>query len=801
MTLWDKIISEIKKLPLFEGLKTTLWAWSITDDGINSITDCNVLMELYRAAPMWKMAKIYNRMRELNCPNLRAELKTVDNVVRTVENPSVVVGELMHEAMSNPVLREMAETTGAAVYDAIISMAVEGLPSMPSGLLERIRRFIGTITLLSAAPRMAGVLAEATTGGKVRNVGHILSEAYWNLGLGFVTWQMTSPLIQNAIGNRLDEAARRVYRPTRFTMPQVMELYAKGMVDGSYVLDALRNLGYRDEDIDKVIALSYRTFTEPQVQSMVNAGIMTAQEAVKHLRAAGYSADQINKLIQLWNWERLENRRTVALSTARSAFKKGIIGENRFRQILADLKYTPEAIDIEVALVKGEKQTEERDLTVSQIKEAYQKGVLGTPETRKQLLEMGYDAQEAAVLIETWSRTAEPKVLKLNKSSILEALHQGVIDEASARAKLRELGYTPADTDIIIRTYYAQTAVKPKALPLAQYMTAVRLGIISETTFRTKLTQAGYAPDDIDTALKLAQYQPHPTLTYSFVLAALTKGVITKGEALERLTAMGYSQDDALVMIATAEKTEEPEAKRLPATFLMQALGNGLISEERFAEKAKELGYTDEDIGLMIAMTRYEPPERIAAVAVLSAFRYGVIDRPTAKRYLTEGGMAEAEAELRLRTVEEITAREKPTPSLSALMAALSAGIISEAEFADRLRAMGYLPADIDIYIKMATTETPPKATELTKTEILACYKALLFTRGETLSRLVSKGYTVADAETLIKLQGLKPMDTVIHKLVLWGLMDVEKALEAFRRLGFPEPDVKEYAESMGVSL
>jgi hypothetical protein len=796
--LLDKLKEWIMEQPLFEGLKQTVWAWAIKDNAINALTDCAVLDALYKSAPPWKMPVILRRMQQLNCPTLKTDLKYADNLYKFAENPSEIIGTVLNEGMSNPITREISETFGAAMYDAVMGAALGSSVGIPSELLERIRRFIGTVMMLSVGPRIAGAIASGTTGGKMSIIGSILHDAYFNLGLGFITWQMTSPLISAAIGADLERAANRKYRPTRFTMSQYLELYAKGFVSPEELVAGLTDLGYRSEDIGKVLALSYRNLSESKVQELYENKLISTSEAVKYLRAMGYSPQDITYVMKLWDVERMREQKSVMLSTARSAFQKGLIAESRFREILKDLRFTDEAIDLEVRLIRAKAAQEQADLTVSQIKDAFQKGVVGEPETRKALLDMGYSTDEVAVLIETWKAGAKPKVLRLNKTTILDALSAGVIDEMTARRKMQELGYGPEDIEIIIRTHYRQSERKPPVLPVSYIASAYKAGLISRSEAVARLRDRGMPDSDIELVLKLASYEAPLTLSSESIASAYVKGVLTLGEATVRLIELGMSETDAALYLRTAKAEAPRQEKRLSVSYLAAALNAGLIDKETFTSRVKELGYTDEDVALLLNLATFESPEPVRPAAVLGAYRYGVISRQQAVEHLRASGMSEEEITLRLDTIEAQIARERPTPSLSALMAALSADIISQVEFADRLEKMGYTPEDIDIFIKMATYEVPPSETPLTKTEILNAYKNLIFSRGEAMARLTSKGYSVADAEVLIKLQGLKPMDTVIHKLVQWGLMRLEDALEAFRRLGFPPTDIEEYAAMFG---
>lgn len=801
MTLWEKIIEAIKKTELYRGLQQTVWAWTISDEEINRLNDCTVLDALYKVAPVWKMPSIIRRMKELNCPTLRTDLRYANALFSFAENPSEIIGTVMNEAMSNPVTRELSETFGSAMYDAVMGAAIGSLGRMPSGLLERIRRFMGTVFFLSVAPRVAGIIAAGTTGGKVNVLGQLMHDAYFNLGLGFITWQMTSPLLSAAIGAELEREANRVFRPTRFTLSQYLELYAKGFVTAEELLNGLAELGYRPEDVEKVLGLSYRNLSEAQVRELYQLKYISTDEAAKYLRAMGYSAQDIVYIMKLWQAEEIREQKGVMLSTARNAFSKGLISETKFREILKDLRYTDDAIELEIATIRAKTAQEQANLTVSQIKDAFVKGVIGEPETRKALLERGYSTDEVETLITTWKASVKPAVLKLNKTSVIQALAAGVIDEATARAKLRELGYTPDDVDIIIRTYYQTSAEKPKVIPVPYVLGAYKTKAIDRNTAKAKFMEMGFTETDAEIMLKMAEFERPVGLTKENIAQAYVRGILTMGEALARLTEMGMTEADATLFLRTAKASAPPAERKLTVTHLMTALSAGIIDRETFERKVRELGYADEDVEILLNLAQYEPAETIRPTAVISAYIHGVISREKAEELLRETGLPAEEITLRLDTADVQRERLRPKPGLTALTAALNAGIIDQVQFADRLEKMGYTPTDIDLFIKIALYQAPPEETPLTKAEILNAYRALLFTRGEAMARLMGKGYSVADAEVLIKLQGLEPFDTVIHKLVLWGLMDVDAAADAFARLGFTPEQIAKWREMVGVGV
>ena len=155
------------------------------------------------------------------------------------------------------------------------------------------------------------------------------------------------------------------------------------------------------------------------------------------------------------------------------------------------------------------------------------------------------------------------------------------------------------------------------------------------------------------------------SLTTSQIEGLFKKGLIDEAKAKEKLMRNEYTEEDAELIISLwkaeeEEKTKE-EVKELNRSLLDRLFIADLISEDDYRNKLRELGYTDEDIDLLVNLAktkkevRVEEPKVLSKSDVLKAYREELIDEETAKKKLKELNYTDEDIELLLN----MSAREK----------------------------------------------------------------------------------------------------------------------------------------------
>ena len=710
-------------------------------------------------------------------------------------NPSVFLAAELRRLTDNPTVREITETAGAAIFDSVMGMAIGGSGNIPSDLAERVRRIMGTVVLLTTTPKVAGIIAEATSLGQIDTVGEVFRDAYFNLGLGFVTWQMTSPLIDGGIGQELRRAANKIFRPTQLSWAQVRDLYAMNEMGVTEARNILAEQGYRESDIDRMMLLAYNTLGEGTLMSMWDEGVIGEDVIPGRLRALGYSPSDIPLLMDLHRAQGLADKKETLLGTARAAYKNGLIGATRFREMLSDMGYSEEAISLELSLLDLQRQEEARSLSTSELKAAFLSNVITDVEAKGGLTELGYRSDEIPILIATWIKSQPAKVLRVNKQTILSALARGVLGEPEARGKLAEVGYPPEDVDLIIKTAQAEGLfTKPKAA-VGLLIEGARNKIITLVQLEDELRARGFSTFDVSLISGIADFQREIKITPENVLEAYRAGVIDRVAAGQALIAAGLSPDTASMRLEIVTVQIERGKPTVSLGILMGLAANGLLSESDLRTILGEREYSDADITAIVAATLYEPPIELSEGQVLAAYREGVLNRDDAMTKLRQLNVAPTAAQTLLATVEGVMAITQPRASVSVYVAACRDGILTPNELQAKLIDYGLSPEDVELFVQLAVYQPAKPDKTLSKTEVIDAYKGFLFTRVDSLRRLEMLGYAIEDADVLLRLVRRDPEDSAIHILYRAGILSEDQAIMSLAALGYTNDQIITYFE------
>lgn len=183
------------------------------------------------------------------------------------------------------------------------------------------------------------------------------------------------------------------------------------------------------------------------------------------------------------------------------------------------------------------------------------------------------------------------------------------------------------------------------------------LGLIDDEELKARLMELGYSPDDADLMVrfyKVYKNRSDRDLTRSQILDGFEEKLITRNEALELLQAIGYDPDEAEFIVTLEEaKIRDKEVKDQIAV-LRDMYVNGAITKDKLKSELEKL-----DISL-------------------------------------------TKVERELIRAEQEKKRATQTPSKTDLVKWLKLDIIGVEEFIAKMRSIGFQDDDIKYYVKEA---------------------------------------------------------------------------------------------------
>ncbi|MEM1574293.1 MAG: hypothetical protein QXY96_07455, partial [Candidatus Methanomethylicaceae archaeon] len=338
-------------------------------------------------------------------------------------------------------------------------------------------------------------------------------------------------------------------------------------------------------------------------------------EARDRLRKIGYRDEDIDLVLKSITFDQTEEERKLAKTDILNAFAEGILTEEQARNSLANIGYTNDAIDILLATAK-KKMMEVRRITASQVLAALRERTIDTKEADQLLAELGFTERDREILIKTELAKTVITPRLPTASMILSAYRFNVIDEATARSWLETLRYDKPTIDLLIATENARIAeIEERELKKQRFPTSSQIGrayvdgVITRDEMKKKLLELKYSEKDAELicliydkekerALRKIREVPaekKQKLSATQILEAYREGVFSGEEALTRLEALGYSIDDAMVLLEVQRRTLTPAQ-------IIAAFRRKIISEEEARERLALQGYTDEDIDILMRL-------------------------------------------------------------------------------------------------------------------------------------------------------------------------------------------------------
>lgn len=482
-------------------------------------------------------------------------------VTELLDNPSDAVS-IIHRAFESTILveRGKAQLLGKLITETMLKPIVI-MSQSEDNVEATMYEMVGTTTSIVIAVQAFGIVAEIVGVGQIQSVAMMLAKVVDGLDLQGITRRALAP----AFNSGFDEFGRKFYnkrfRPRDWSLSETTQLYALRELSKGEVSNLLQMEGYKDADIDKALRLAERRITPSDILSALALNVVDVAAASKLLYAVGYGLEAIEFILKLHTAETRRDDLNAVSSIALKAFNNHLISEAQFRTMRANGNVPQERINIEVQLAQLQSDTDKRELSVGNIKSAYKSGVLARQEASGYLLALELDGASISILLSTWDEELRPKAVRLNKSTIVAAYKANVVDKQTAKGHLISIGWKMEDAELILQIADRDRKTDVKDLSEYSILSAMNSGIISYEQAKERLKAIGYSDEDAVIRLRIATIAPPAmvkSLTKTEIINLYEKGFYTFSDAIANLIEIGYDNTTAeMVVIANASTIKQ----------------------------------------------------------------------------------------------------------------------------------------------------------------------------------------------------------------------------------------------------
>jgi len=343
-----------------------------------------------------------------------------------------------------------------------------------------------------------------------------------------------------------------------------------------------------------------------------------------------------------------------------------------------------------------------RPISRIDIRRMFASGAADRRDVLRTYLSLGYLPADATALTDWVTREAAGVSKDLSREVIIKAYREGRLTHDQATDELLELGYADDQVDLLLDL--ADVEVEDQLAKLAEdvFEQDFKAGIISESDVRAALAFIGVPARRIELLVRLwaRQMAVRPAkLTTAQVQRLYREGIIGRPQAEFLLANLAYNPTAIgwLLELATPEP-DLPPARELSKEDLRTALRQELMSEPEVRARLVAMRWTPTDVDLLLQMWSPTPKEADLTKADLrTAFRAGVLSTDQVRDSLTRQGFDPTE-------IESLLAIWTPAPDVETLTradlrAAFRAGILDQVTVTNALIARGYPPDEAAILI------------------------------------------------------------------------------------------------------
>lgn len=573
----------------------------------------------------------------------------------------VATRDLMQSTRPTPAFRH-----GITVEEYIHGL--EGQPMIVQSLFNVFSMFAGVITILNA--RIAGYLSGVTQASLAESLTTPLSTAelvhlvkLQAVGIDFAKEHATRSGVSGELFD-LKLATTEQLLPTE----SILDFWRRTGDDS--ILEQLRRIGYSDDSIDKLRALSLATPTASDVvrflardvfdSGAIAAGGLDADFAQKYneplFNAAGVSRDTA-LLYWMAHWS------LPSPTMGYEMFHRGIITQSQLEDLLKLADYAPGWVSkmVDIAyLVPG--RIDVRRMHASGIIADHAALVLAYQR-------MGYSPDDS----ETFAVFTEKLTLQANEAAaerrsattaraIVHSFVVGTLSEVQARDDLVSLGYTAERaTELLAEGIYGRESNRADRIRDAVGREYVR-GYATKEEAASRLASYGFEDAEInflfdswDLDRELAEeteVKKHAKdLTRSEIIAAYANHLLSRDDASAALVTLGYDEAEA----GTLLQLEDAKEARADASVIEQAIRAQFLARTMSAADARSglegAGFAPSRVAALL--TRWETEleqhrPHVSNAQLERMLMQGVIDQDTLQSELERRGYAEHDVNMLL---------------------------------------------------------------------------------------------------------------------------------------------------------
>lgn len=259
----------------------------------------------------------------------------------------------------------------------------------------------------------------------------------------------------------LSEDWAKKYWASHWELPSILRGYE--MLHRDVINDEQLDSLFMAQDImpwwrDKLKAVSYHPLTRVDVRRVYRMGIIDRNQVLRTYLDLGYNDEKAEWLTRFTEMEQGEKERDLSKAEVLSAYTKKILTQSDTEQMLLDLGYSQNEVDVLVSMKDYTEYKANKSREQKRIEKFYMAGAYTANQAINELGNLDMTGAEQNSIMQLWDAQKLAKLRSPVKKDLDGLFSANIISEGDYRTELRTLGYI----DKYIEWFVTQVKQKPQ---------------------------------------------------------------------------------------------------------------------------------------------------------------------------------------------------------------------------------------------------------------------------------------------------------------------------------------------------
>lgn len=254
--------------------------------------------------------------------------------------------------------------------------------------------------------------------------------------------------------------------------------------------------GLIPDQFDTLLASHGRPIADGEALELLNRGQMTPAQVAQSIRESDIKDEYVPYVLEL-------ARRLIPYRTINTILSHGVRSKDWGVQYLMTLGYTADDADALVSTATAAKVVQTKQITEAQVVSLYESRGIDKADATKMLGNIGYDPTESEYILDAADSRSSLAEQNRAIAGIRAAFLADRIDANDAAQQLAAIGVLAAQSDKLVTDWKLELQGTVKTLSASQIAAAVYYGIWEYAYAERKLVALGYSEDDAKVLLDI----------------------------------------------------------------------------------------------------------------------------------------------------------------------------------------------------------------------------------------------------------------------------------------------------------